>query len=254
MRDFFAGVRMLPRGLAILRRSPRLLLIGAIPPLVTTLLLVAGLVALGNSMGAITDWLTPFADGWPEGVRGTLRALAGVAIFAAAGVVGVITFTAVTLMIGGPFYEHIAEKVADAVGGPDEPGRVSWLTLTARGLRDSALLIGASVLCTLPLFLAGFIPVIGQTVVPVLVVTVGGWLLTLELVGVAFARRGLRLRDRHRALRQRRLLTLGVGVPCYLLCAIPFAAVLVMPVAVAAGTLLAHEVLPAREVLPRNAE
>ncbi len=128
---------------------------------------------------------------------------------------------------------------------------MSWLTLTWRGVRDSALLIGASVLCTLPLFLAGFIPVIGQTVVPVLVVTVGGWLLALELVGVAFSRRGLRLRDRHRALRRRRLLTLGVGMPCYLLCAIPFAAVLVMPVAVAAGTLLAREVLPSPAPAPR---
>lgn len=247
MRDLIAGTRLLPRGAAILRGSPRLMVLGALPALLTTALLIAGFVLLGNSIGDLTAWLTPFADGWPDALRGPLRVLAGVAVFAAAAVVGVITFTALTLIIGGPFYEAISEHVENDLGGVDAPAELSWVGLTARGIRDSLLLVGASVLCTLPLFLAGFIPVIGQTVVPALVVGVGAWLLTLELVGVPFQRRGLRLRDRHRALRRRRLLTLGLGVPTYLLCAVPFAAVAVMPIAVAAGTLLAREVLDTEE-------
>ncbi|RJQ73860.1 hypothetical protein D5S17_23820 [Pseudonocardiaceae bacterium YIM PH 21723] len=242
MRDFLHGARLLPQGFAILRRSTRLLVLGAIPAFVTSLLYVGGLAALAYYLTDIVSWMTPFADGWGAGPKTALRVLAGLLVFLVGAVVGVITFTAVTLLIGGPFYEYIAEKVEDQLGGVQHPP-TGWWTLLVRGLRDSLLLVVVSVACAIPLLLAGFIPVIGQTVVPVLGACVGGWLLTLELVGVAFGRRGLRLGDRHRALRTRRAKALGLGVPTYLLCAIPFVAVIVMPAAVAGGTLLARELL-----------
>ena len=59
-------------------------------------------------------------------------------------------------MIGGPFYEHISERVEEHLGDDDQPKR-SWLGVTLRGMRDSAVLVTTSVLCTLPLFLTGFI-------------------------------------------------------------------------------------------------
>lgn len=242
MREFLDGMRLFGRGLRIVTRSPRLLLTGAVPAVLTTLLLLAAVVVLLLRIDDITGWVTPFAQGWSDPWRQLTRVVAGLAVLGVVGFVLVVTFTALTLLVGGPFYEHIAETVEDSLGGaPEQP--TSWLRTTARGLRDSVLLIGASLLCAVPLLLAGLIPLVGQTVVPVLVVCVGSWLLALELVGVAFARRGLKLRDRQRALRNRRALTLGATVPAYLLCAIPFAAIVVMPVAVVGGTLLAREVL-----------
>ena len=63
---------------------------------------------------------------------------------------------------------------------------------------NTALLgISGLLLATLigiPLFLCGFIPIVGQTVIPVIGALVGGWFLAVELVGVAFARRGLGMR------------------------------------------------------------
>ncbi len=244
MREFVAGLRMFCQGWGIVLRSPRLLLLGAAPVLVTTLLLLGGLVALGYWIDDLAAWMTPFADGWADGPRLALRIGIGIAVLGAAGALGVVTFTALTLLVGGPFYEHIAEVVDDRLGGTPDVVATSWLRSFARGVVDSAVLVAVSALAALILFLAGFIPVAGQTVVPVLGACVGGWLLALELVGVAFQRRGLRLGDRHRALRRRRALALGLGVPVYLLCAVPFAALLVMPAAVAGGTLLARAVLP----------
>ncbi|MQA15507.1 MAG: hypothetical protein GEV09_15460 [Pseudonocardiaceae bacterium] len=246
MRDVVAGLRLLGRGAGIVLRSRRLLLLGAVPALFTTVLLLGGLVTLVAFLDEIAAILTPFADDWSAGLRTAVRVMAGVAVFVAAGFIGVVTFTALTLLIGGPFYEYLSETVEDGLGGVADAVEVSWPALFLRGLRDSVLLVTVSVLCTGPLLIAGFLPLIGQTVIPVVVACVGGWVLALELVGVPFHRRGLRLGDRHRALRRRPGLTLGVGVPAYLLCAIPFAAIVVMPMAVAGSTLLAREVLGAR--------
>ncbi|KWW98948.1 hypothetical protein LI90_578 [Carbonactinospora thermoautotrophica] len=244
MREFVAGLRMFARGCGIVLRSPRLLLLGALPALLTTLLLLGGLVALVYWVDELVTWMTPFAADWADGLRLALRVTVGIAVVGAAVALGVVTFTALALLVGGPCYERIAEVVDDGLGGTPDSAEASWLRSFARGTVDSVVLVAISALVAVVLFPAGFIPVVGQTVVPVLGTCVGGWMLALELVGVAFQRRGLRLGDRHRALRRRRALTLGVGVPVYLLCAIPFAALLVMPAAVAAGTLLARAVLP----------
>ena len=91
------------------------------------------------------------------------------------------------------------------------------------------------------LFAAGFIQVAGQTVVPVIGALTGGWFLALELVGIPFYRRGLRLPERRAALRRRRPLALGFGVAVFCCSLIPLGAVLIMPAAVAGGTLLARE-------------
>ena len=246
MRDIAEGLRLFGRSAALLACQPRLFAVGVAPALITLMLFGAGFVLLAMRLGEVASWLTPFAANWTEAARQTVQVLAGIAVLVAAGMVGIISYTAVTLLIGGPFYEHLSGTVENLLGRPSDavesadPG--GW-ALFVRGLRDSILLITASLGCAVPLLVAGLVPLIGQTVVPVLAVVVGSWLLALEVVGVPFQRRGLRLRDRHRALRRRRLLTLGTTAPAYLLCIIPFTAVLVMPVAVVAGTLLAREVL-----------
>ncbi|SDW28381.1 CysZ protein [Amycolatopsis xylanica] len=243
MRDFAKGLRMFGQGLGILLRSPRLLLIGALPAVLTTLLLLGGLVALAYSIDDLAAWATPFADSWSAGWQATIRVTVGVAVFAAALAIGMIGFSALTLAVGGPFYEHIAEKVEDDLGGVPGAVDLPWWRLLGMGLRDGLLLVLRSLLFTIPLLLAGFIPVVGQTVVPVLLALVTAWFLALELIAVPFYRRGMDLKQRAVLLRKRRALALGLGLPASLLCAIPLAAIIVMPVAFVGGVLVARETL-----------
>ena len=243
MRDFLTGVRMFGQGFAILLRSPRLLLIGALPAVLTALLLLGGLIFLAYRVDDLSALVTPFADDWAEGLRTAVRVAAGVALFAAALVVGMLSFTALTLAVGGPFYEHIAEKVEDDLGDAAGAVDLSWSRLLWLGLRDGVLLVLRSLLFTLPLVVAGFVPVVGQTVVPVLLALVTGWFLALELVAVPFYRRGMDLRQRRAVLSRRRALALGLGVPASLLCLIPLAAILVLPVAYVGGVLVARQAL-----------
>ena len=245
--EFIQGVRLLGRGFSVYARSPRMLLLGLIPAVLSLLLVVGALILLMVYLGSVGAALTWFANDWPEGGRQIIRLAAEVAIVVVAVFVAVFTYTALTLIIGDPFYEVISKGVDDraggAVGGGAVQAEVPWYRSLRWNLVDSLRLLVLSVSLSVPLFLLGFVPVVGQTVVPALDAVVGGWLLAVELTGIPFNRRGLRLRDRRRALRAHRALALGFGIPVFVMMLVPFLGVLVVPAAVAGGTLLTRRVL-----------
>ncbi|MDG4791571.1 EI24 domain-containing protein [Micromonospora sp. WMMD1102] len=243
LSEFGSGVGLLFRGLAVYGRSPLLVLLGIVPAMISGALYLAGLGTLVYFADELAALITPFADDWSDGPRQLLRLVAGFALLGLGGLLGVVTFTAITLVIGDPFYEKISERVEERFGGvPDEVELSFWRSLR-RSIADAARLLGRSVLFGIPLFVAGFVPLVGQFVVPVVAAMVGGWFLAMGLVGVPFQRRGLRLAQRQRALRARRPLTLGFGVAVFLCFLIPLGAVLLTPAAVAGATLLARRTL-----------
>ncbi|TDB72436.1 EI24 domain-containing protein [Micromonospora sp. KC723] len=240
---FFTGVGLLLRGLGMYVRSPGLMLLGIVPALISAAIFVTAFAALAYLVEDLAAWVTPFADGWPTSARNLIRVIAALAFLGLGGLLAVVSFTAVTLVIGDPFYEKISERVEERLGGT--PGAVDvpfWASLR-RSLVDSLRLVGRAGLFGIPLFAAGFVPVVGQTVVPVIGGLVGGWLLAVELTGAPFSRRGLRLADRRSILRADRPATLGFGVAVFACFLIPLGAVLVMPAAVAGATLLARRSL-----------
>ncbi|HEX5597835.1 MAG TPA: EI24 domain-containing protein [Micromonosporaceae bacterium] len=242
-RQFFAGARLLLRGLGMYARSPRLVLLGVIPALISGALFVAAYAMLIYFVGDLAELLTPFADDWVPDTRKFFRFLVVVALLGLGLLVGMLTFTAVTLLIGNPFYEKVSELVEDRFGGVSDEVDLPWWRSLGYSLVDSLRLVAQAVLIGIPLLIGGFIPLIGQTVIPVLGALVGGWLLALELVGVPFSRRGLRLPDRRRELKANRPAALGFGVAVFLCFLVPLGAVLFMPAAVAGATLLARRSL-----------
>ncbi|WP_422774942.1 EI24 domain-containing protein [Plantactinospora sp. WMMC1484] len=234
---------MLFRGLAVYGRSPRLVLLGIVPAVISGALYLAGLATLIYFSDDLAELVTPFADGWSESARTLVRLIAGFALLGVGGLLGVLTFTAITLVIGDPFYEKISERVEERLGGVPDEVELSWWRSLRRSITDAARLLVRSVLFGVPLFVAGFLPIVGQFVVPVIAALVAGWFLAMGLVGVPFQRRGLRLAERQRALRAHRPLTLGFGVAVFLCFLIPLGAVLLTPAAVAGATLLARRTL-----------
>jgi CysZ protein len=243
VREFAGGLGLLGRGIGMWARTPGLLLLGVVPALISFALLTAAFVVLCVFIGDIVDWITPFADGWSAGWRDTVRVAVGAALLGAALLVAVLTFTALTLAIGDPCYEAISRRVDDGLGGARGETEVPWYRSLRRSVADALRMVLASALTGLVLFAAGFLPVAGQTVVPVIGALVGGWYLSVELTGVAFERRGMRLADRRRALRGRRFLAVGFGTGVFVLFLIPLGAILVTPAAVAGATLLTRRVL-----------
>lgn len=241
--SFFGGVGLLFRGLRMYARSPRLLLLGLIPAVLTMLLFAAALGTLIYFLGDLSALVTWFADDWSAGWRRAVRFAAGAGLVGVGLLIWVVSFTAVTLLVGEPFYEAIAERVEESYGGVPDAVDVPWWRELRRSLGDAGRMLAISIMVGVPLFLAGFLPVVGQTVVPVIGGAVGGWFLAVELAGVAFNRRGLRLKDRRAALARHRPMAVGFGAAVLVAFLIPLGAVLLMPAAVAGATLLARRSL-----------
>lgn len=242
-REFGAGVADLGRGFAVWGTSPRLMLLGAVPAAIVGAAFAVLVVVLLAALPAITAALTPFADGWDPSLRDALRLLAGVAVLLLAGVALVLVFTAVVLTVGDPFYERISRAVevrlGDAPPELDEPALAGMLRAAGEGLRLAA----AGLLVALLAFAAGFVPVVGAALAVLVGLVLGGRLLVLELTGTPFAARGLRLRDRRRAVRRHRMRTLGFGAVVSALFLVPFAPVVLMPAAVAGAAVLSRALL-----------
>jgi CysZ protein len=218
MRDLGAGFSYLLQGQRWVARHGRQYGFGLLPGLVTLVLYAAALVALALWGEDAVGWATPFAD---------------------------VTLTAVTLLIGQPFYENLSERVDRDVspdGSAPESGLPLWRELWISA-RDSLRIVVRAALWGILLFACGFIPFVGQTVVPVIGFFVTGFFLTEELAGVALQRRGVELRERLALLRSRKTLIWGFGTPLAAAFVVPFVAVFLMPGAVAGATLLARDLL-----------
>lgn len=240
--ELAAGVGLLGRGLGLITRRPRLFLLGALPPLVTSVLFTIVLVVLVTHVDTWVPGLAGFAASWSPALRSLVELLVGLALVAAAVLLMVIGFTTLTLTLGAPLYDLISEFVDAELPDPPPERTERLLPSTGRAVCQSVALIAVSAVAAVLLFAAGFLPVVGQTVVPVVSALVGGWLLGIELVGSALERRGVStLRGRRQLMRGRRLRVLGLCVPTFLLLSVPFLGVVVFPVATAAGTLLARQ-------------
>ena len=247
MRDLGAGLRYLGRGQQWVLTHGRWFGFGLLPALITLVLYAATLTALGFYADDIATWATPFADDWGSAGRALTRGVFAVMLWVGVLMLAVVTFAAVALLIGEPFYEKLSDKVEESEGRlpegtVDHPlWRELWIALC-----DSAYVLFRTLLFTIPLFVLGFVPFIGQTVVPVLGFCVSGFFLTVELASVGLQRRGVPVKERLAMLRQRKALALGFGVPLALAFLVPLLAVPLMPGAVAGATLLVRDLTGTR--------
>jgi CysZ protein len=250
--DFFAGVGYLARGLGWVARRPGRWLFGLIPALLVLVVYVAALAVLGAYDAELARALSPFADHWSSGLRDAVRIVIGILLYGAAVMIAIVTFAGVVLALGAPFYESISGRVEESAGGLPAEAQVPLLRQVAHGIADAVIVGTMTALIAVVFFCLGFLPAVGQTVVPVLAACFSGYFLTFEMTSIAFERRGVNRRQRFAVMRRNRALAVGFGVAVFVVFLIPLGAVLAMPGAVAGGTLLARERLvdqyvPARQ-------
>ncbi|MEV6170198.1 EI24 domain-containing protein [Streptomyces sp. NPDC051954] len=255
MRDLGVGFNYLLKGQRWVARHGKQYGFGLLPGLITLVLYAAALVALALWGEDFVSWATPFADDWSSPWAGLFRGFLLAVLFALGLLLSVLTFTAVTLLIGEPFYESLSERVDRDVspdGTAPESGLSLWHELWISG-RDSLRILVRAALWAVLLFACGFIPFVGQTVVPVIGFFVTGFFLTEQLTAVSLQRRRVDLRSRLTLLRSRKTLVWGFGTPLALAFVVPFVAVFLMPGAVAGATLMARD-LAGEETVEDGAE
>ncbi|MFD0995552.1 EI24 domain-containing protein [Pseudoclavibacter chungangensis] len=229
------------RGFRMYATSPGLMLLGALPALIVGLVFLAALVVLALNATHLAELPTPFSVSWDEGWRTALRALVAVGLFAAGVALGVVTYAALTLTIGAPFYERIQVATEQRLGGIDRPVELPFWASVRRSIADGLRLLLVAAATALVVFLAGLVPVVGSVVGWTLGALFGGRALALELTGTAGDARGMTLAARRRLLRSRRARSIGFGVCAYLTFLVPGGAVIGTPAASAAGTILLRE-------------
>ncbi|MGW3072053.1 EI24 domain-containing protein [Kitasatospora sp. NPDC001132] len=244
MRDLVAGTKYLVAGQKWVGRHGRWWGFGMLPALLTLVGYVIALAFLGAWAKDLADWATPFADHWGSPWRELLRDALAAIVFGGGLLLSLLTFTAVTLVVGQPFYEALCAEVDETEGdAPAAPDTALWRELLT-AVRDSLYVLVRVAAFGVVLFACGFIPVVGQTVVPTLGFLVAGFFMTVELTAVALQRRRVPQPERIRLLRARLGLALGFGTPLVLAFLVPLVTVLAMPGAVAGATLLARDLVP----------
>lgn len=239
MREFVRGAALLGRGFGYWSRRPGVMALGLLPAAIVALLLLGGLVALGFALPGVTEALTPFADAWPGLWASVIRIAVGTAMVGASLVLVAVSFTALTLLIGDPFYARIWSVVeADLESVGHDAAYSFW-----RSLGDGIALLLRGFAVALLAALIGLIPVVGGVFATVTAILMTGWLLAVELSSRALTARGMLPAQRRALLRRHRAQALGFGVATQLCFLVPLGAVATMPAAVAGATLLARTLL-----------
>lgn len=246
VREFAAGFVTLGRGFAFWRERPGLMALGLVPAVLVAAVIVSAVVLLAVFLDPITASLTAFATGW-GGWRDLLRVLFGVALVIATLFLAARTFTAVTLLVGTPFYDRIqaaADESRGTVPEGDPPG--FWSSIGA-----TAVLVLQSVAASVVVLLVGLIPAVGAAVAAVLGFVLTAWALSRELTLAPLARRGHDGSARSRLRGARRARTFGFGVAVQLCYLVPLGAVITMPAAVAGSAFLARDLVGAEGLRSR---
>lgn len=243
--DLQSGFGLLFRGMGLVLRRRRLALVGMLPPIFVSALMIALIAVLGIfGLGPLTE----MATGWvPEALRTAARVFLGIVMLALAVVVAVVLFVSITLTVGAPIYERISIAIESEVRQPAMQFAEPVVAGILRSIRQSATIVILSALVAGLLFLLGFIPVVGTILSLVLGSVVGGYFLVFEMTSGPFDRWGLlSVREKVRGVNTNRAKAIGFGLPVFLLFSIPILSIVLFPAATAGATLLAHDLDRAR--------
>ncbi|MDD0823264.1 sulfate transporter CysZ [Mannheimia sp. AT1] len=149
-------------------------------------------------------------------------------------------FTTLANFVAAPFNGLLAEKVELQLTG--EPlGDMSLGALVKdvpRMLKREWQKMMYSLPRLIALFLLGFVPVLGQTAVPVLTFVFGAWLIAIQYCDYPFDNHKINFQRMRNALAQYRTLNFTFGALVSLFTMIPFVNLVVMPVAVCGAAAL----------------
>lgn len=148
------------------------------------------------------------------------------------------TFTTFANFIAAPFNALLAEKVEKKLTGKaiEEMSMAAFLKDVPRMLKREWQKMWYSFPRLIALFLLGFLPVVGQTVVPILTFLFGAWLLAIQYCDYPFDNHKISFARMRNALAEKRLMNFTFGGMVSLFTLLPLLNLVAMPVAVCGST------------------
>ncbi|WP_387692820.1 sulfate transporter CysZ [Photorhabdus sp. RM71S] len=147
-------------------------------------------------------------------------------------------FSTIANFIAAPFNGLLAEKLeADLTGTPaPDTGVIALFKDVPRILKRELAKLCYYIPRSMVLLLLYFIPIIGQTVAPVLWFIFSAWMLSIQYCDYPFDNHKVSFPTMRRVLRQNKIINLQFGATVSILTMIPIVNLVIMPIAVCAAT------------------
>jgi CysZ protein len=179
--------------------------------------------------GLFPDW------GWLSYI---VAFLSGIFIFIVLLIYG-YSFTVLTNIIAAPFYGRLAEKLEERITGKAVPAE-SISSMILRTLRREMVklfyFISRGFLVFFGLFFLSFIPLL-NLFVPLIALLWGTWVMTLQYIDYPADNHQLPFYTLRNRLKSQRFSSIGFGGTIMVCSMIPVVNIVIMPIAVAGGTL-----------------
>ncbi|WP_427833226.1 sulfate transporter CysZ [Actinobacillus pleuropneumoniae] len=205
-----------------------------IPVAINAVLMIALLWFFISHIAGWADWIVSFMPSWLDWLTMILVPLAVLSLI----MLFYFTFTTITNFIAAPFNALLAEKVELQLTGEQLNNMTvaEMLKDVPRMLKREWQKMAYSIPRFIALFLLSFVPVVGQTVVPVLTFVFGAWLLAIQYCDYPFDNHKISFKRMRNALGQRKILNFTFGTFVSIFTALPFVNLVMMPVAVCGAT------------------
>lgn len=227
-----AGIRAFLDGVPAARR-PGLARYTALPAALSLLVIGAGLWLTFGYVDQLTTWLTARLPGWLD----FLGLIVGPLLYLLGILIGAWLFGFLAVLIASPFFGDLSVAVerAEFGSGPAQPPS-PWTGLPAAVGREMRKLVYYLPRLLL-VFVLTLIPLV-NAVSPLLWLGFGAWTLAVQFCDYPNENRGRPFRDTVELLQRNRAAALGYGACATLALALPLFNFLLIPVAVAGGTVL----------------
>ena len=213
-------------------RQPGLRQWVVIPAIINTLVLIGLITVTVSQFDGWVESLTGFLPDWLSFLEWLVWFLAVIVIM----FVLLYLFTILANVIASPFNAMLSIKVEEKLTGSLLTSESSaWLILPRAVWREISKLMYL-LPRLLGLLIISVIPVI-NAIAPVLWIVFGAWMMAVQYTDYAADNNEVSFTELRRRLAGKRIQSVLFGMPAYLLLAIPLVNLIVMPVAVAGGTM-----------------
>lgn len=241
------GLTYLTRGAAILTKPgiKRYVLVPITANIIVFLLLTTALI---SSYGSLNQWLANLLSSdwsWLQWILNIVAVFISAIIILLILIAYGVSFNLITNFIAAPFYGLLAEKVEKQMHDVEFPeesfGHMAIRTL-GRELTKLWYFISRGIPIVLGLFLLSFIPIV-NLIAPILGILWGVWMMTLQYADYSADNHQLSFTQLRQSLKKNKYTNLGFGGGIMLASTIPLVNILIMPAAVAGGTVYWVEVI-----------
>lgn len=234
--NLVSGFRYLTQGAGFLLQ-PGMRRFVLIPFLANCVVFVLLTLWLVNNFSSIQQGFTGLFPSW-SWISYIVAFLSGLFIFFVLLIYG-YSFTILTNIIAAPFYGRLAEKLEERVTGKSVP-QESISSMVLRTLRREMVklfyFISRGLLVLIGLFFLSFIPLF-NLLVPLIALLWGAWVMTLQYIDYPADNHQLPFTALRTRLKGQRFSSIGFGGTIMFCSMIPVVNIVIMPIAVAGGTL-----------------